>query len=153
MPVRATPRRLLPPVYLVLALGAMAALHLLAPGRRLLDAPWTLFGLLPAALGVAISLAGARGFRRAGTPATPFQTPERLVTTGVYGFVRNPMYLGLVLVLVGVALLLGSLTPWAVVPAFALLLDRRFVRAEEAMLAIRFESAWTAYRGRVRRWL
>jgi protein-S-isoprenylcysteine O-methyltransferase Ste14 len=63
------------------------------------------------------------------------------------------MYLGFVLMLVGLALLLGSASPFGVAALFALLLDFRFIRAEEAMLNAKFGAAWRAYKARVRRWL
>ena len=63
------------------------------------------------------------------------------------------MYVGVVLMLAGVSLLLGSLV--ALVPALllAIFLDRRFIRVEEEMLAEKFGDAWQTYRGRTRRWL
>jgi protein-S-isoprenylcysteine O-methyltransferase Ste14 len=63
------------------------------------------------------------------------------------------MYLGMILMLVGVALALGALSPFLVVAAFAALVARRFVPVEERMLAETFGDTWTAYRARTRRWL
>ncbi|NIN72992.1 MAG: hypothetical protein GTO46_13905 [Gemmatimonadetes bacterium] len=63
------------------------------------------------------------------------------------------MYLGLVLVVLGIAVITGSLTPLLVVPIFALLLDRKFIAAEERMLEKRFGSAWLEYKKSVRRWI
>jgi protein-S-isoprenylcysteine O-methyltransferase Ste14 len=63
------------------------------------------------------------------------------------------MYLGLVLILVGVALLLDAASALLVAPAFGWLLARRFIGVEERALAQRFGPAYEAYRARVRRWL
>jgi protein-S-isoprenylcysteine O-methyltransferase Ste14 len=63
------------------------------------------------------------------------------------------MYLGYVLILIGVAVMLASLTPLLVIPVFAVLMDRVFVSVEEQMLQDRFGPVWTEYRARVRRWL
>ncbi len=63
------------------------------------------------------------------------------------------MYVGLTLWLVGLALLAGTVTPWAPAVAFAILMDLRFVREEERMLAETFGSEWESYRARVRRWI
>ena len=63
------------------------------------------------------------------------------------------MYLGFVLLLIGLAVLLRSLTPYLVVVAFATLLERQFVAAEERMLAEEFGVDWQRYRQRTRRWL
>ena len=82
----------------------------------------------------------------------PFATPTTLVTRGPFRLSRDPMYLGMVLVLIGVALLLGSVTPWVVVPLFVVLIDARFVRREEKDLEGAGD-AFRAYRARVRRWI
>jgi protein-S-isoprenylcysteine O-methyltransferase Ste14 len=63
------------------------------------------------------------------------------------------MYLGLTLLLVGVWLLLGSVTPAVPAVAFAFVMDRVFIRREERMLAEQFAENWDSYCRRVRRWL
>jgi protein-S-isoprenylcysteine O-methyltransferase Ste14 len=63
------------------------------------------------------------------------------------------MYLGMVLIVAGVAILLGSVTPWIAVAVLAVLLDRVFIAREEKMLAGTFGAAFEDYRARVRRWL
>ena len=66
---------------------------------------------------------------------------------------RNPMYVGLAAALVGVATLLGSITPWALAPAFVWLIQTRVIRVEEEMLATKFGEVYATYRSRVRRWI
>ena len=146
-------KRLLPPVYLFASIVLMAALHELLPVARVLSDPWTLVGLIPMAAGVALPIAGARAFRRHQTTIKPFQVSTSLVQDGVFGFSRNPIYIGLILIVIGLALLLGTLTPFAVCIAFAALLHYRFVLTEEKMLAERFGAEWQDYSTRVRRWL
>jgi protein-S-isoprenylcysteine O-methyltransferase Ste14 len=63
------------------------------------------------------------------------------------------MYLGMVLIAVGLALLLGTLTPVAVCVAFPIVLYYRFIRMEEQTLADKFGTEWQAYKARVRRWV
>ena len=63
------------------------------------------------------------------------------------------MYLGFVLVLLGVAMLLGSLTPFVVILVFAAVIDRLFITVEEQMLKSRFGSEWQAYAKQTRRWI
>jgi protein-S-isoprenylcysteine O-methyltransferase Ste14 len=78
--------------------------------------------------------------------------PERLVTEGAYRWVRNPMYLGHLIFLAGVALALGS---WAGALVFAFHLfwfDRR-VRQDEGRLEVLFGEAYRDYRARVKRWI
>ena len=140
-------------MYFLAALLAMAALHLVAPGKQLIGSPWRYAGIIDVLAGIALVLWAAGLFRRAGTPIKPFESSSELVLTGPYRFTRNPMYLGLTVILLGTGVLLGSATPFLVVPVFLLLLDRLFVRHEEAMLAGRFGEAYEAFRRRVRRWL
>jgi protein-S-isoprenylcysteine O-methyltransferase Ste14 len=143
----------LPPTILVIALVLMVALHLLAPGPRLLRLPVGLLGLLPLAAGIGLNLAADALLKRRRTTVKPFEESAALVTSGVYGWSRHPMYLGFVLLVLGVALLLGSLTPFALVLGLPVVLEALYMRTEERMLAARFGDAWTAYRSRVRRWL
>ena len=147
------PTRWLPPFWFLLAVGAMAALHLAAPVARLIPSPWNWLGLLPLGGGMVLTLTAAGLFKRRGTGIKPFSPVTTLVTTGPYRFTRNPMYLGLVLMLIGLALTLGTLSPWLIVPLFAWWIDRRFIRHEEAMLEERFGAEYEQLRHRVRRWL
>jgi protein-S-isoprenylcysteine O-methyltransferase Ste14 len=146
-------RRLYPPAYLLMAIIVMTLLHLFAPVQRLIPPPWTWIGLLPFLGGAALSIRAARLFDRAGTPKKPFERSTRLVLDGPYRFTRNPMYLGMVTGLSGLALLFGTLSPWAVPPLFALFLRVRFILPEEAMMERLFGAEYVAFKGRVRRWL
>jgi protein-S-isoprenylcysteine O-methyltransferase Ste14 len=62
------------------------------------------------------------------------------------------MYLGFVLALIGIAVMLGSLSPWLIVVIFASLMERVFIQVEERMLEARFGQSWLEYKARVRRW-
>jgi protein-S-isoprenylcysteine O-methyltransferase Ste14 len=145
--------KILPPTYLLLAIVLMLALHLFLPLKRIMPAPWNLAGLLPLAAGVWINLLADQALRRAGTTVKPFEKPSALLTDGAFRFSRHPMYLGFVLVLIGVAALLRSLTPWIVVPVFGAWMEVAFVRYEESALARAFGEEWDQYKTRVRRWL
>lgn len=63
------------------------------------------------------------------------------------------MYLGFVLTLIGIAVLLGSLVAFFVIPVFAVLIDRIFIQVEERMLEAKFDQAWLDYKAQVRRWI
>ena len=146
-------KRSLPPTYFLAAVLLMLACHVFVPVRRLLLFPWTLLGLIPVGLGIGLNLVADRAFKTHATTVKPFQTSTRLVTTEVFGFSRNPMYLGMVCILMGVAGLTGTLTPWLVIPVFMAVLTRVFIRVEEKRLAETFGEAYHAYTRRVRRWL
>ncbi len=146
-------RAVLPPTYLWAAVVLMVALHFLVPVTRIIPFPWQLIGILPLVLGVALNVTADKAFRDARTTVKPFQESAALVTTGVYRLYRHPMYLGFVLILLGLAVLLGSLMSFVVVPLFALLMERVFIVVEEGMLAEKFGQSWLDYKQRSRRWV
>jgi protein-S-isoprenylcysteine O-methyltransferase Ste14 len=146
-------RPVLPPTYLAIAFAAMLVADFAAPAARVITFPYALFGLVPLAIGVALNLLADRAFKQRGTTVKPFEQSSFLVIGGVFARSRNPMYLGMVLGLLGIAILLGTPIPFAIVVVFALLLDRRFIAIEEPMLAETFGQRWVDYCRRVRRWL
>ena len=146
-------KRVLPPTYLLVALAALVAVHFLWPVTYLVFFPWNLLGIAPLAAGVAITLIADRAFKKAGTTVKPFEESASLVTTGVFRICRHPMYLGMTLILLGVAVLLGSLTPLIPVIVFPVLMELVFIRVEERMLEETFGEAWAAYKRKVRRWV
>jgi len=146
-------RAILPPAYLGIALFLMVLLDLAIPILRIITFPASLLGCVLIAIGATLNLLADRAFKTHGTTVKPFERSDHLVTNGVFAISRHPMYLGMTLILVGFAVLLGTLTPFVVAAAFAVLLDVRFVRVEERMLAETFGDDWHVYRRRVRRWL
>lgn len=145
--------RIYPPAYLLMATVLMIGLHLLVPVRQLIIAPYRYIGVLLLVTGIVVVLSTARTFRRAETTIKPFEESSALLVGGLYRVTRNPIYVGMVCGLIGVGVLAGSVTPFLVVPAFAYLIDWKFVRAEEAMLEQTFGSRYSDYKARVRRWI
>jgi protein-S-isoprenylcysteine O-methyltransferase Ste14 len=143
----------MPPFWFFGALVAMAALHVWFPFLVLVPWPWNLLGTVLILLGLAIPVVAAWQFKLHGTTIKPYEGTAVLVTHGVFRWSRNPMYLGMTTVLAGLALCLGSTTPWAVVLVFPLWLQGCFIRAEERALTERFGDQFLAYRARTRRWL
>jgi protein-S-isoprenylcysteine O-methyltransferase Ste14 len=146
--------RIHPPVVMLIAAAAMKLIAMVVPAQVLI--PWRLpIVALFLLAGVLLPLFGALGFRRHKTtvnPHTPTQT-SALVTTGVHGFSRNPMYLGLLLVLAGWAFYLANWVAVLLLPAFVLYINRYQIQPEERVLAERFGEDYAAYRKAVRRWL
>ncbi|MBX9633581.1 MAG: isoprenylcysteine carboxylmethyltransferase family protein [Magnetospirillum sp.] len=145
--------RIYPPVYMVGGMAVMAALDHWAPLARLVPATWIWIAAVPAAAGLGLAGWSALVFRRHRTTVHPFRRADALVTSGPFAFSRNPIYLGMALLLLGLALALGSITPFLVIPAFMAVINHRIVRDEERMLAETFGDEFSAYGARVRRWL
>jgi len=146
-------KRILPPTYLLVAILLVLAIHFAFPLQKIVPVPWNLLGIVPLACGVALNLIADKAFHQAKTTVKPFEESAALLTTGVFRITRNPMYLGYVLILIGVALIVRSVTPYTFIVVFAVLMDQVFIRVEEQMLEQTFGPAWSAYTARVRRWI
>jgi protein-S-isoprenylcysteine O-methyltransferase Ste14 len=130
----------------------MLALHWLWPIAHPLSLPLNLVGLMPLGFGLALSAMAERQFKSAGANVNTFEAPTRLVTEGLFKYSRNPMYLGLALILVGVWILLGSVSPLVGVVGFILVTDLWYISYEEKRLNATFGQAYEAYRAHTRRW-
>jgi protein-S-isoprenylcysteine O-methyltransferase Ste14 len=146
-------KRIMPPAYLLISIILMVLLHFIPPVTIVLGATWRLSGIIFLIAGVMINIGADNTFRLTGTTVKPFAESTHLVTSGLYRFSRNPMYFGFVLILFGVAILLGSLAPFAVLLLFVLLMDREFIHIEEQMLGAKFSTEWHEYKKKVRRWI
>jgi len=142
-----------PPVYFFLAILLIIALHRWLPIADLIDPPASRIGYVPIIAGIALAAWGRWRFARAGTNVVPFAPSTALVADGPFQFTRNPMYLGMMLVLLGLVILTGSLSGILVVAAFLGLIRTRFVLPEEDHMTDHFGEAYQAYQQRVRRWL
>ena len=153
--MRSLELRIPPPVVgLLVAAGMWAGAHL-PPLLRLPELARLLVAVALGATGIAIALGGVVSFRRAKTTVNPLkpETSAALVSTGVYSFTRNPMYLGMVLVLFAWAVYLSSI--WSLVGPvlFALYITRFQIVPEERALDRLFGATFAEYKKRVRRWL
>jgi len=144
-----------PPAVAVLMAGAMWGISLLAP---LLEVPTFIRVTAAAAIALAgfgVSLAGIISFRRARTTINPMkpETTTSLVCSGIYRLTRNPMYVGLLFVLVAWAVFLSC--AWALLgpAAFVLYMNRFQIAPEERVLSALFDTGYAAYKSGVRRWL
>jgi protein-S-isoprenylcysteine O-methyltransferase Ste14 len=104
-------------------------------------------------IGLASAAAGIRNFARAATPVPGNQPVRALVTTGIHGWSRNPIYVGMFLLYIGIGLVVRS--PWILLLTLPVAMTIRYgvVAREEAYLERRFADAYRDYRARVRRWL
>jgi protein-S-isoprenylcysteine O-methyltransferase Ste14 len=142
-----------PSVYVLATLAAMLMAHLLVPIARIITYPWNLFGVAPLLLGVALTLHALRRFGRIKTTAEPFGVSAALVTSGPFRFTRNPMYVGILLMLSGIACLLETVGPCLVVPLLGVVFDVIFVQQEEEKLEMKFGDDFRRYKAKVRRWI
>lgn len=105
--------------------------------------------------GVLIEAVSVLAFLRARTTVTPLK-PEKastLVVGGLYRVSRNPMYLGMLILLIGWSLWLGNPASLLLLPVFVIYLTVFQIKPEESALSEKFGADYDAYRRRVRRWL
>ena len=146
----------LPPVaqFLIVVAGMwllakyVPALSLDIPARRSLV-------VLFFCLGGIVAVPAIMAFRSASTTVDPRRPDKatRLVVSGVYRYSRNPMYLGLLFLLIAWALYLSNLAAFAGLAAFVLIMNRLQIQPEEAAMEARFGDEFRTYRESVRRWL
>jgi protein-S-isoprenylcysteine O-methyltransferase Ste14 len=113
---------------------------------------WTAGGGL-ILVGVAIVAAAVRNFSRAATPVPSNRPVRALVTTGIHGWSRNPIYVGMLFLYAGIGI--AARSPWVIILALPLFFILRYgvVAREETYLERRFGDAYRDYKARVRRWL
>jgi len=146
-------KKIHPPIILYTGIALMIILHFVVPGMWLIPRPYNYLGLLPLIIGVVINLLADKSFSTRGTTVKPGEESSALVKTGVFRFTRNPMYLGFTFGLIGIGVLLGSLTPWLVVVAFPIVIETIYIRIEEKMLEETFGEEYRTYKGTTRRWI
>jgi len=145
--------RLYPPVwFLIFAAAALVANRLLPLSFALAEATRPL-ALLLTLVGGLIALWAAVLFRWHDTTAHPYAEASRLVTRGPYRYIRNPMYLGLLLLLIAIGLWLQSLSALLLSPLFILVINRCNILPEEQRLLQSFGEAYREYQSRTRRWI
>lgn len=146
----------IPPVVVVLSTAGLMGLAawglprltFALPGRAYVAAGLAVAGTL-------VALVGVSAFRRAGTTVNPMSpdSASALVIAGLYRWSRNPMYLGMLLILLGLAAYFSNILAAALLPVYVLYMSRFQIRPEERALEARFGADFIAYKGRVRRWI
>jgi protein-S-isoprenylcysteine O-methyltransferase Ste14 len=110
-------------------------------------------GVVVGTLGLALTLAGVAAVIRHRTTIVPHHPVATLLTGGAYRLSRNPMYTGLAIAYLGLALLLGSWWPLVLLPFVIVAVRQLVIRPEEQYLSRRFGQTYADYQRRVRRWL
>jgi len=140
----------LPPIW---ALGALVASWILAtyvPVMHLRSSLWLALAFIVLGMGL-IAWTAWYFFERA-TPIMPREVPSTLLIAGPFRINRNPIYTGMLLILVGFAIWFGAFSAWLPVLAFPFVITSRFILGEEAGLRAAFPGEAAAYLQKSRRW-
>jgi len=146
-------RKIIPLVYVFTTLILIGVIGHYFPVYQYIDAPATYSGIIPVLSGITVAAISAGLFIKADTGLEPFDEATVLITGGFYRYTRNPMYLGMVLILLGVALLFGSVGALFPIPLFILVIRNNFVVGEERFLEAAFGQQYLDYKSKVRRWI
>jgi protein-S-isoprenylcysteine O-methyltransferase Ste14 len=155
MPVSRFELKVIPDAVWLIAAGLMWLVSALTPSLDIPAVPRLLAALALLGAGTGLVIAARVDLARAGTtfnPTAPDRTSD-LVTSGVYRFTRNPMYLGMLFALLALAAWLSSAYTLVLPAVFVVYLDRLQIEPEERVLRARFGPAYNAYVARVRRWI
>jgi protein-S-isoprenylcysteine O-methyltransferase Ste14 len=147
--------RIPPPMYALFAAWLMWWIDRRVPIARPLEVPWNHTGWVLIAIGIGLDGFCALSFAKAATTINPMRVSNasQLVIGGPYRWSRNPMYLGLVITLLGWGILLGSVGPFAIIPIFGWILAHFQIAPEEAALEAKFGDSYRRYRRQVNRWI
>jgi protein-S-isoprenylcysteine O-methyltransferase Ste14 len=129
------------------------ALQRVAPQRAFPRGVACVLGAGLTASAIAVAFAGIRELRKADTPIDVREPTRTVVTTGIYAYTRNPLYLALLLMELGIGSLRNSRWHWLLALPTAALLQRLVIAPEEAYLERKFDGTYIDYKSRVRRWL
>ena len=144
--------RLRPPIVALCLIVISLILHFIFPIKKIIFFPYSLLGIVGIILGLWLVLLGKGAFQRHGT-SLRFEKPTKLVMSGPYRFTRNPMYLGYIIVLLGIAVLFGSLIAFISPIGFFLIMNFIIIPFEEKWLEKIFGKRYEEYKRRVRRWI
>jgi protein-S-isoprenylcysteine O-methyltransferase Ste14 len=111
------------------------------------------FGLALTLIGFLLGIGAFMEFRKARTTLDPHGSTKYLVTSGIYRFTRNPIYLGFLLMVIGLPLNSGLIWGLILAPFYIMTMSRMVIEREEAYLEKKFKNQYTNYTSRVRRWL
>ena len=145
--------RLRPPRIALALLCFAALLHWSVPSSRIPLFSNTAIAAGLSVAGFALMIRAWWLFRQAGTAVCPTEKSSRMVTGGPYAWTRNPMYLGMIAMLLGVSFFLGTLPFFCATAAYGLVINSVFCPYEEQKLECEFGEHYLRYKRQVRRWL
>jgi protein-S-isoprenylcysteine O-methyltransferase Ste14 len=145
--------RLSPDSYLVILIALSLALHFYYPVTGVIYFPATMVGIIVSVTGLVVSTVANVSLLKHRTSTKPFEKPSELIETEIFRYSRNPVYVGMLLVLTGIDVYLGSATALAVPLVFFLILNTAIIPSEERKLQEVFGERYSAYKRSVRRWI
>ena len=145
--------KLMPPMIFYGFILLAIILNLFLPIKKMIVQPYNYLGIVLILVGLLIDVLAWMLFRRRKTTLNPYKRPLKLVNSGLFKISRNPMYLGMDLVLWGLLIFFGSLITFIFPILFIILIEKLFIRFEEKNLEKMFGKKYLNYKKKVRRWI
>ncbi len=146
-------RKIMPPAYFYLGIAFIILIHFIFPVMQIVHYPHTLLGILFIFLGVMLNIWAWLLFTKNKTTQNPFKNPDKFINKRIYKISRNPMYLGMLIILIGIAVLMGSLTTFIFPIIFFFITNQLFVPLGEKNMERAFGKRYLEYKNKVRRWI
>jgi protein-S-isoprenylcysteine O-methyltransferase Ste14 len=146
-------KKILPPTHFYIYLIISILLHYIVPLIQIFNNPFYLIGFLFFIIGTGLNIWADQLLKKQKTTVKPNEKPTALIETGVFKISRNPMYLGMAVILFGAGFILGSITSFIGVVLFVAAMEIAFIPLEEINLQKKFGEKYLAYKKKVRRWI
>jgi len=143
----------MPTIYFVVLMVLSIGLHFIFPIKKVLFPPFTYFGFILILFGIIINLWTDWLFKNWNTTVKPFEDPIDLITSGPFKISRHPMYLGMTSVLLGMAVIQGTIITFLFPILFMIIMELQFIPFEEENLERIFDNKYLEYKRKVRRWI
>lgn len=144
--------RIMPDKLFVIFLVLIVTLHFIFPDRKLVVSPYHYLGIILMIFGSVVTLWADQLFKKNKTEIKPYKDPVTFVPSGPFRISRNPMYLGMSIILLGLTVLIGSRLMLVFPVFYIVIMDVFFIRIEEKNLERVFGRPYLDYKNKVRRW-
>ena len=148
-----TYRRIMPTTYFLVLMTLSVLAHFIIPIHKLFYPPVTYTGFILLILGIILNIWTDRLFKVNNTTVKPHLDPNTLITSGPFKVSRHPMYLGMTLTLLGVAVIQGTVISFIFPVIFVVLMEILFIPLEESKLKSSFGQNYLDYLKKVRKWV
>lgn len=145
--------RMMPTAYFLIMLILSVGLHFIFPLMKIIHFPYNLTGIILLFLGIYLNIWTDILLKKNETTVKPHKKPSCLICKGPFLISRHPMYLGMLLILLGVNVIQGTLLPFIIPIIFVIYMESIFIPMEEKILEDEFKEKYLQYRENVRRWI
>ena len=146
-------RKIYPPTYFILYLLLSIVLHFVMPVAQLISPPLNYFGIVLILLGIILNIWADQLYKKNQTEISPDKKSKVFVKNGPYHYSRNPMYLGIIMILGGASVILGSIISFIGPILFYITIELKFIGIEEKNMNEVFGKEFEEYKQTVRKWI